>query len=140
MHPSRMIFAISDTVQCVEVQYDPENGPSKTEHKTLIPDLAVDDMVVVQTRSRHKMTIGKVTRLNIEPDLDSSQEMLWAYSKVDAAAIGDLHQQEDDAIETIKKLERMKKRRELRDEWMAGNGEELKALPIYSVQDKPKAK
>lgn len=139
MHPSRIIFAISDVARCVKVAYDPDDPKNThTEYKTMDPDIAVGDLVIVETKSRHKMTTGKVESTDIEPDLDSNAEMLWVYSKIDKDAIQSLREQESDAINTVQKLQRMKKRRELRAEWMAGNGEELKALPIYSADDHTK--
>ncbi len=135
MHSSRYVFVISDEARCIKVQYDPNDKSNTSFNKTMDQSITVDDMVVLETDSRHKMTIGKVIEVDIEPDLESSVRMNWVYQKIDNDAIKSLRDQEAEAVDTVKKLERKKKRRELRQEWMGDNGHELRALPIYSGDD-----
>lgn len=137
MNYSRAIFAINDDVRCVRTIYDPDHERETKLHKTFDPTIKVDDLVIVETGTRYNMTVVKVTEVDIEPDLKTHKDMGWVVGRVDTEAHEQLKKTEAEAIDTIKKLERKKARRELREEWMGSNGDELKALPIYSG-DAPK--
>ena len=133
MNFSTAIFLISDEARAVVVTYEAHEGAERTLYKTLDPDIAVDDFVVVPTDTRHKMTVCKVVEVDVDVDFDSAAEIKWILGRVDTADIDEIRRQEEDAITKIKSAEKRSKREELRKKLLDDVGEEsLKALPIYT--------
>lgn len=98
------------------------NGESfkETLYKTVLHDLEVGERVVVETKTRHCETVMRVTQVDVDPDYDSTKEILWVVGRVDR----DLYQQavhkEQQILEKIKAGEERKKRKEVQ-EAMYGN-------------------
>lgn len=140
MNYSMAIFLISDQARGVLVTYEEKDDAPKTLFKTLDPGIAVGDYVVVQTETRHHMTVCKVAAVDVEPDFDLSQEVKWIVGKVEKADFDDLQRQEAEAIDRIKRAEKRRKREELRASLLADANGDLKALPIYTRGDKDASK
>ena len=136
MNYSMAIFLISDKARAVEVTYEEGDNPPRTLFKTLDPSIQVGDYVVVQTDTRHHMTVCKVAGVDVEPDFDSGKEIKWIIGVVEKADFDDLTRQENEAIARIKSAEKRKKREELREALLADANGDLKALPIYSQAEK----
>ena len=134
MNYSQAIFLISDEARAVLVTYERGEHAEKTLFKTLDPDIKVDDFVVVQTGTRHHMTVCKVVETDVEVDFDSAEEIKWIIGTVHTADFDALVAQENEAIARIKSAEKRKKKNELREALLA-DAEELKSLPIYSSDD-----
>lgn len=132
MNYSLAIFLISDAARAVMVTYEDGDKADRTMFKTLDPEITTDDYVVVQTETRHHMTVCKVVETDVEPDFDSSRECKWIIGKVQKADFDDLKRQEDEAIQKIRSAEKRKKREELREALLADANGDLKALPIYT--------
>ena len=135
MNYSTAIFLISDQARACMTDYHNKEGEKLEMVKTLDPTIKVDDYVIVQTHTRHNMTVVKVVEVDVEPDFDNREQMRWIIGKVDLADFEDLKKQEAEAIDRIKHAEKQKKRRELRETLLADTGEAVKALPIYSVDE-----
>lgn len=139
MNYSMAIFLISDKARAVLVTYEEGENANKTLFKTLDPNIGIGDYVVVQTDTRHHMTVCKVVETDVEPDFDSSQQVKWIIGVVEKADFDELTNQENEAIARIKSAEKRRKREELRASLLADANGDLKALPIYSrAEDKPK--
>lgn len=131
MNYSKAIFLISDKVRAVAVTYEEGDKAPQTLFKTLNPDIKVDDFVVVETGTRHHMTVCKVVEVDVDLDVDDDVEIKWIIGTVQTADFDSLVQQERDAIAKIKSAEKRRKREELAKSLLA-DAEGLKELPIYS--------
>lgn len=132
MNYSTAIFLISDKARAVMATYESHEGAPRTMFKTLDPDIAVDDYVLVPTDTRHGMTVCKVAEVDVEPDFEAADEVKWIIGTVNTKDFNDLKAQEGDAIAKIKSAEKRKKREELRQALIADAEDDLKALPIYT--------
>lgn len=135
MDYSRAIFLINDRARAVLATYQDHDEPSL--FKTFDQTIEKDDLVIVETNTRHGFTIVKVVETDVEVDMDSRKEIRWAVSKFDTESFEKLKEQEEQAIAQIKRAELRKKRRELRDEMFAEQAETLKALPIAHIGEDP---
>ena len=136
MNYSTAIFLISDHARAVMVTYEcDENGSkaARTLFKTLNQTIKVDDYVVVPTNTRHHMTVCKVVEIDVEPDFETAKDVEWIIGVVDLADFEDIKRQETEAISRIKSAEKRRMRAELRDKLLDDAGDDVKALPIYSV-------
>lgn len=131
MNYSKAIFLISDEARGILVTYENRDDAPRTLVKTLDPGISTGDYVVVETNTRHDMTVCKVVETDIEVDLDGSEQVKWIIGKVQTADYDDLVRQENDAIDRIKSAEKRKRRNELKKALLE-DAEEIKALPIYS--------
>lgn len=132
MNYTTAIFLINKTTRAIGCQYEaPEDSPV-TVFKTLDQTIGVGDYVIVQTDTRHGMTVCKVKIVDLDPDLETTAPMRWIVGRVDLATFKEIELSETAAISTIKKAEKEKKRSELRGSLMEFAGEGLKALPIYT--------
>lgn len=138
MNYSTAIFLISEQARAVMVTYEDHEGAARSMYKTLDKRIKVDDYVVVPTDTRHHMTVCKVVETDIEPDFDSSKDVNWIIGTVSTANYEDLKEQETEAIAKIRSAEKRRKREELRDALIADAGDDIKALPIYTVGKKAK--
>jgi hypothetical protein len=128
MNYSTAVFLINNEVRAVRGIYQDE-GHSAV-FKTLDKTIKKDDLVVVPTTTRHKMTVFKVTETDVDVDMDSSVKMDWVVSKVDESGYKQLLEQENDAIQKIKSAEIRKKRTDLREALFKDEEETLKGLAI----------
>ena len=131
MNYSKAIFLISDKARAVAVTYEEGEEAPRTLFKTLDPTIAVNHFVVVQTGTRHGMTVCKVVEVDVDIDVDDGEEIKWVVGLVETADFDRFVGQENDAIERIKKAEKRNKREELAKKLLA-DAEGLKELPIYS--------
>lgn len=98
MDASKIVFLINDQVKLIRVSYEPHNeslgnvpkeanaylkerlvpeaDSKKYLFKTLIQDLAVGDYVVVETGTRHGMTVCKVLEIDLDVDFDDGVPLL----------------------------------------------------------------
>lgn len=130
MNYSTAIFLINTKARAVLGVYNPDEPHKKTLYKTLDSNIAVDDFVLVQTDTRHKMTVVKVVEVDVDFDLESSQKVTWVLSKIDLTIAEKLMGLEESAISQIKKAELRQKRDNLRDALFKDHTETLKTLEI----------
>ena len=131
MEASKTIFLFNDDVRAVKAVYDPDKPEEAKVFKTMIPDLKVDDFVLVKADYRWGMTTCKVTEIDIEPDLDSQKKMNWVIMRLDLTEHEKLVEYEEKALAQISKANKKKKRRELADTVLADVNGELDEIPIY---------
>jgi hypothetical protein len=133
MKQSLIVFLINDTVRAIKGRY--EDGGNETVFKTLDHGINVDDFVVVQSSTRHGLTVVKVTGVDIDVDLESNVEIAWAVQKVDTEAFGVTLAQEQKAISAVQAAEKARKRDELRKSLFANHEATIAALEIAHVDD-----
>lgn len=133
MNNSTIVLLINDSARAVRATYDDGNSPSL--FKTLDPTIAVDDLVVVQTNTRHGMTVVKVTEVDIDVDFDRSDDVKWIIQKVDKDAFKELLEQENEAIAAVHSAERRRKKEQLRASLFADHQDKINALSISHVVD-----
>lgn len=133
MNKSTIVLLINDSARAIKAIYETGHAPSV--FKTLDQFIKVDDLVVVETNTRHGMTVVKVTEVDIDVDFDSTGEVNWVIQKVDADAHKALLRQEDEAIAAVNSAERRRKKEQLRESLFADHQERLKSLAISNLTE-----
>lgn len=136
MNLSTAVFLINDDVRAVLVTYEVDTDKCKaprTLFKTFDKSIKVDDYVVVPTDTRHNLTVCKVVEVDVDVDFDSTCQVKWLVGRVDFADVNQIKEQEDQAIEAIKKAEKLNKKKELQSkmkEFLAQANMDMKALEV----------
>lgn len=111
MHTSKILFLINESARAVRGIY--EEGHKPTLFKTLDDTIQVDDFAVVQSGTRHGMTVVKITEVDVDIDFDASEEVQWLVQKIDRQAFDKVLRQEKQAISAVQVAEHRRKREEL---------------------------
>jgi hypothetical protein len=135
MDNSRIVFLINDTVCAIEAQYE-ENG-TKEVFKTFDHTLAVDDLAVVQSGTRHGMTVVKVCKINVDVNFDSSAPIKWVVQKIDKPGFDRVLGQEAEAIAAVQAAELRRKKEELRQTMFKDHEASIARLSLASRADEP---
>lgn len=135
MDASKIVFLINDQVRLIRVSYDPsyveKNGEErKYQFKTLDQSIKVGDFVVVDTNTRHGLTVCKVEEVDLDVDFDDGISLKWAYHRVDSAMIEDIKEKEAEAIAAAKRAELKRKREQLREGIFAEHSEMIASLSL----------
>lgn len=140
MNYTTAVFLINKNVRAVKATYEETPGAKQTLFKTFDNSVVVGDFCIVPTDTRHKLTVVKVTEVDVDFDLADSTPVSWIVGRVDLSAHETTLAQEADAVAAIRKAELRKKREELRDAILADHVDDIKALPIAALNgDTPKA-
>lgn len=150
MDASKIVFLINDQVKLISVSYEPHNDglastpdayrqantvpPKRYLFKTMIEDLAVGDYVVVETGTRHGMTVCKVTEIDLDVDFDDGQPLKWVIQRVDSEGFKAIVAAEQEAIAAAKRAELKRKRNELRQGIFAEHADMLDGLALKTAQ------
>lgn len=137
MNYSTAVFLINNNVRAMKGIY--EEGGNAGTFKTLDATIKKDDLVVVPSGTRHKMTIFKITEVDVDVDMDSPTNVDWVVGKVDQAGYDKLVAEEADAVSKIKSAEMRKKRSDLAENLLKDSIETIRALPIATMGDTPAA-
>lgn len=136
---STAVFIIKDDVRAIKVTYEKDTDKNKPVpaylYKTFDKTIQVDDYVVVPTRTRHGMTVCRVSEVDVQLDLDSDVEVKWVIDRVDSVTYGEVLHWEEKAMEKIKSAQAHKKRKDLIDamkDSINGAFDEIQALPVYA--------
>ena len=138
MNESTAVFLIRDDVRAIEATYEPDESPKL--FKTFDPSIKVDDFVVVPTDTRHKMTVCKVTDVDLDIDVETTQTVKWVIGTISPEDFEKLKEAEAEAISLIKHAQKRKRRAELRDALLdekARRELELTALPLKVENGNP---
>lgn len=136
MDSSKIVFLINDQVRLIKVTYDKEESQPlnavKRDYmfKTLDQSIAVDDFVVVETGTRHGLTVCKVTEVDLDVDFNDGVSLKWAFHRVDSALIEDTRAKEAEAISAAKRAELKRQRAQLREGIFAEHSEMIAGLSI----------
>ena len=133
MNKSTIVFLINDSVRAIKATYEPGAAPEI--FKTLDQGIEKDDLIVVQSSTRHEMTICKVVETDVEIDLDSGVSMKWALQRVDMAGVSNLLAQEEEAIARVNSIEKRKKKEALRAALFADEADQIATLKLANHTD-----
>lgn len=122
-------------VKAARVSYDDDNRNTQTIKKTVILDLKCGDLVIVQTNTRHNYTVAKVVQTDVPVDPNSDEKLSWIVQRVDLEPFTVIDNMEKLAIQKIIEGETKRKTEEIRSLIMEVAGDELKKLPIYTVDE-----
>lgn len=126
MRHSNMILVLNDDVRCVSVSYQP--GEKGYTYKTFDHSLKVDDYVAIPTDTRHGFTIGRVTEVDIDFDIESNLELKWIAGKIDKEAYDTILEKEQEMIRAVGAAERRAKRESMRKNLFEAKEEEMQRI------------
>ncbi len=142
MNYSTAIFLLNDKVRAVFGIYEDDEGGKKTVprklFKTLDQSIKVGDYVLVPTHTRHKMTVNKIVEVDVEPPLETSEQIDWIIGPLDdvISAGKIVLGEEARAIELMKAAEKRHQREEIKKKVLAHvDATELAALQITKRTD-----
>lgn len=136
MDSTKIVFLINDQVRLIKTSYDtagaPAMGADKSGYmfKTLDQSIQVNDFVVVETNTRHGLTVCKVTEVDLDVDFNDGISLKWAFSRVDSALIEDIRAKEAEAITAARRAELKRQRVQLRGDIFAEHSEMLAGLSL----------
>lgn len=117
MNLSAAIMLVNKTVRPVRVEYDPDNkynnNPMKV-FKTIDPDIKKDDLVIVETHTRHGFTIARVLEVDFAVDFHSSEPWGWIAQRFDKDTFDRVKSVETTVQHRVAKAEENKMRGELK--------------------------
>ncbi len=136
MNYSKAVFLINDAARAITCSY--ETGHPDGTFKTLDPDIQKDDLVVVPTTTRHGFTVVKVVNVDVNINLDSTEEIPWIVDRVDIESHNVRVEKETAAIEKVKSAEHRRKRAELLESLQLDQEamEDLKLVAAPAADDK----
>lgn len=138
MHESRKIFLVQDDIRAVLCSYDPDDKRNAgTICKTFDPDIREGDMVVVETDTRHRRTVVKVSEVDVEIDYESHTWVPWILAVVDEDAVVQIIEQEKALLRQIADAEKKAKRDELRAKLFSSHAEDIRGIagPVTDDSD-----
>lgn len=133
MDNSRIVFLLNDTVRAIKAQY--EDGGAVEVFKTFDGTLAVDDLVTVQSSTRHGVTVVKVKEINHQIDFDAATPIKWVVQKIDMKAFAKIIAQEAEAITAVQQAEMARRKDELRRTMVQNHESTILSLPIANHDD-----
>lgn len=136
MNYSTAVFLINDKVRAVAITYEDDTASKKAERtifKTFDATIKVDDLVVIPTDTRHRMTVVKVVDVDVEVNFESGPQLAWIIDVIDRTAYDSVLAGEDAAIQTIKSAEKRKAQDALKQAIMANMPDDVKTLTISSM-------
>jgi hypothetical protein len=131
MNNSKIVFLINDGARAVKATYDDGHAPDT--FKTLDPAVDVGDLVVVESGTRHGMTVVKVTEVDVDVDFYANTEVKWVVQRIDSDGFKHILAQERDAIAAVNSAERRRKKEELRASLFADHHDKINALALSKV-------
>lgn len=147
MNYSTAVMLINPKIRALKTIYQPDapraDGKAsmtapRVIFKTLDPDIAKGDLVVVPSSTRHNFTVVLVDEVDVDVDFDSDVKIGWIVQKVSKEAFDNIAQEEGKWIETIKASEKRRKREELKKSMLdmyAADG--VETLPIANMGTSP---
>lgn len=133
MDNSRIVFLINDTVRAVKGKYE-ATGTAEM-FKTFDQTLAVGDLAVVQSGTRHGMTVIEVTEIDVDVNFDGTQALNWVVQKINKPAFARILEQEAQAISAVQAAELRRKKEELRATMFKDHEASIAALALTSRSD-----
>lgn len=133
MDNSKIVFLINDQVRLIRVTYEPGTPEAEKQaysFKTFDQTIQVDDYVVVETGTRHGLTVCKVTAVDLDVNFDDGIALKWAFQRVDTDAIESIRRAETEAITAAARAELKRKRAQLREGIFAEHAELLSGLEL----------
>ncbi len=126
MNYSLAVLLYNDNCRAIKAIYeaDPEDvskllPKAKREmFKTFDTAIAVGDIVMVPSSTRHNVTVVKVVEVDVEWDVHTTDDVKWIIGKVDQREFKKLRDMESNAISAIKESEKTAARKKMKDEML----------------------
>lgn len=116
---STAVFLINDKTRAILATYEEGDSAKRTMFKTFDSEIDVDDLIIVPTDTRHKMTVCKVVEVDVDVDFNSPTRVEWVVSKIDTSEYEDVVRREKDALKTIRSAEVRREREKLKEALLA---------------------
>ena len=117
MNNSAAVMLVNKSIRPVRVEYDPDNyknnSPTRL-FKTLDASIKKDDLVVVQTHTRHGFTIAKVVEVGFPVDFNNPEPWGWVCQKFDKATFDHVVETESKIVRRVAEIQENKMREELK--------------------------
>lgn len=129
---SKAILLFNSNIRAISTIYDLEPPPDarnvppakRTIYKTLDPSIAKNDLVIIPTDTRYKMSVVKVVEVDVElDDYESPGEIKWIIDKIDRASFDKSAAMEREGVELMRRAEKRRKTEELRASVLKDNPE-----------------
>lgn len=133
MHNSRKVFLLDQEPRCILADYENGPNPKTCEFKTNDMSIKVDDYIVVPTNTRHGMTVCKVVKVDVEPNLDCESEMYWVVSRIDTTNFDNVTQQEQSFLTAAASAEKRRKKEQLKKDFLADIDSDIKVIEYNST-------
>jgi len=124
MNYSLAVLLLNDNCRAIKAIYEPDPKddkapkPKRELFKTFDETIAVGDIVMVPSGTRHNVTSVKVVETDVEWDVHTSGEVKWIIGKVDQSEFNKLKALEENAISAIKESEKTAARKKMRSEML----------------------
>jgi hypothetical protein len=128
MDNSKIVFLINDQARALEAKYEDHAGSEV--FKTMDPSIKVDDLVVVQSGTRHMMTVAKVTAVDVDVNFDSNTPIKWIVQRINADGFQAILAKEGEAISAVQAAELRRKKSELRKSMFAEHEDSIAKLSL----------
>lgn len=135
MNNSMIVFLINDSARAIMAQY--EDGKQPYMFKTLDPTIKKDDLVVVQTGTRHGYTVVKVTAVDVDVDFESGVELKWVVDKVDLTDFETTLELEAQAASAVQQAELRRKKAALRETLFKDQESMMNGLALANHSETP---
>lgn len=135
MNYSTAVFLINDNARAVLGVFDPENA-RKYMFKTFNHEIKVDDYVLVETHTLHKMGVARIVEVDVEVDFEDPTTITWIIGQIDRSEIEALLGQEKEAINAVKKAEAEDKRDKLKSSLSKSLAKRLAGLALAGPASK----
>lgn len=136
MNYSLAVLLLNDNCRAIRAIYEPDPKdeklpkPKRELFKTFDETVAVGDIVMVPSGTRHCVTSVKVVETDVEWDVHTSGEVKWIIGKVDQSEFNKLKAMEENAISAIKESEKTAARKKMRNEMF----EHMDAAAINQIE------
>jgi hypothetical protein len=134
---STAIFLVNKDVRAVRVSYDPNGDPNGSYvFKTLDQMIAVGDLVIIPTSTRHGFTVASVAAVDVDINLDDAVQYKWIAGRFDKAGYDDVLEKEAKVVDVVRRAEFRRKREQLGEAILANSRDELRTLELTSKPDR----
>lgn len=141
MNSSKIVFIVNEAARLIRCSYEPMSADMSSAQtagvmakqysfKTLDPTIQKDDLVIVETNTRHGFTVVKVEEVDLDVDFDDSIELKWAFHPLNLDAFKNMKAAEQAAIDKVRQIELRKKRDALRKAMFDENEEAMQSLAL----------
>lgn len=131
MDNSTIVLLINDNARAVKAKW--EDGGKEETFKTFDPSIKVDDLIVVESSTRHCMTVCKVTEVDVDVNFDTASGIRWVVQKIDTKSFENILDQEKEAISAVQSAERQRKKKALRASLFANHEEQINSLQLADM-------
>lgn len=132
---SAAILLISKNCRAILGTYEAEPNAKEETFKTFDADIQIGDLVVVPSTTRHRVTIVKITAVDVRVNYESTQEIRWVIGKVDLAKHDLVISREKEMLDKIDRADEHEREERLREQLLKHAGAEIMQTEIVAIGD-----